>query len=98
MTNMNLSYNFRIGPETLWLIGGTVLGTMLVDLSGRLLALEGWPTLDTWQAWVLAISFNGFRTLVGAIIAAATGGFQMPGETKEQDAAEGGGAITGPQE
>lgn len=94
---MKLEYNFRIGPETLWLIGGTVVGTMLVDLSGRLLSIEGWPALDTWQAWALAITFNGFRTGIGAIIAFATGGFQTPGETKEQDAAEGGGAITGPQ-
>lgn len=81
---MNLSYNFRIGPETLWLVGGTVIGTMLIDLAGRLTNFEQWPTLDTWQAWALAISFNGFRTGLGAIIAAFTGGFQKPGETKEE--------------
>lgn len=78
---MKLQYNFRIGPETLWLVGGTVLGTMLIDLAGRVFSIAEWPTLDTWQAWLLAISFNGFRTLIGAFLAAVTGGgFQAPGE------------------
>lgn len=74
-------YNFRLAPEALWLIANTVLGTLLVDLLGRLLAIEAWPTLDTLQAWGAALALSAVRTLLGAILAAATGGqFLRPKE------------------
>ena len=68
---MNWQYNFRIGPETLWLIGGTVLGTLLVQIAADM------------AGWGIALAISAVRTLIGALLAAATGGgFQMPGEPK----------------
>jgi hypothetical protein len=78
---VNIQYNFRIGPEAVWFIVNTVVGTVLVDVAGRLAGLEGFPTLDTLQAWGAAIGVAAVRTLLGAILAAATGGgFQGPGQ------------------
>ena len=77
-------YNFRLAPEALWLIVNTVLGAVLVDVLGRLAGLEGFPTLDTVAAWGGAIGVAAIRTLLGALLAAATGGgFQGPGERKD---------------
>ena len=84
---MTVSYNFRLAPEAIWFIVNTVLGAILVDVVGRLAGLEAFPTLDTLGAWGSAIAIAAIRTLLGAILAAATGGgFQGPGETKEEDA------------
>jgi hypothetical protein len=81
-----VTYNFRLAPEALWLIVNTVLGAVLVDVVGRLAGLEAFPTLDTIGAWASAIAIAAIRTALGALLAAATGGgFQGPGETKEQD-------------
>lgn len=75
-----LYYNFRIGPETVWFLLTTVAGSFLVDIVGRLLGVEGWPTLDTWQAWVSTASFAAVRTGLAALLAVVTGGgFQGPG-------------------
>jgi hypothetical protein len=85
-----MTYNFRLAPEAIWLIVNTVLGTLLVDLLGRLAGLDGFPTLDTLSAWGAALTLAAIRTALGALLAAATGGgFQGPGETKEADAADG---------
>lgn len=85
---MNVTYNFRLAPEAVWFIVNTVVGTVLVDLAGRLAGIEGFPTLDTLQAWGAAIAISAVRTTLGAILAAATGGgFQGPGVTKESDGA-----------
>lgn len=74
-------YNFRLAPEAIWLIVNTVLGAILVDLTGRLAGLDAFPTLDTLQAWGAAIAISAVRTFLGALLAAATGGgFQKPGE------------------
>ena len=83
---MNIQYNFRLAPEAVWFIVNTVLGAVLVDIVGRLAGLEAFPTLDTLGAWGSAIGIAAIRTLLGAILAAATGGgFQAPGEPKESD-------------
>jgi hypothetical protein len=83
---MNIQYNFRLAPEAVWLIANTVLGAVLIDVLGRLANLDAFPTLDTVGAWAGAVGIAAIRTLLGAILAAATGGgFQGPGETKEID-------------
>lgn len=83
---MNVSYNFRLAPEAVWFIVNTVVGAVLVDLLARLAGLEALPTLDTLGAWGAAIAIAAIRTLIGAVLAAATGGgFQSPGEPKPTD-------------
>jgi hypothetical protein len=80
---MKLEYNFRIAPEAMWFIVNTVIGAVLVDVLGRLAGLDGFPTLDTLSAWGSAIAIAAIRTLLGALLAAATGGgFQAPDEPK----------------
>jgi hypothetical protein len=79
---VNFQYNFRLGPETLWLIGGTVLGTLLVQIAAD---MAGWgdtvPPLDDLAGWGIALAISAVRTLIGALLAVATGGgFQMPGQ------------------
>lgn len=81
---MNISYNFRLAPEALWLIGSTVIGTVLVQV---LADVAGWgnviPPLDDLRSWAIGLGIGAVRTLIGAILAAATGGgFQAPGEPK----------------
>jgi hypothetical protein len=79
----NVTYNFRLAPEAVWLIVNTVLGAVLIDVLGRLAGLDAFPTLDTIGAWAGAIGIAAIRTLLGAILAAATGGgFQAPGVPK----------------
>lgn len=73
-------YNFRLAPEAIWFIINTVVGAVLVDLAGRLVGLEGLPTLDTVGAWGAAILVAAIRTAIGALLAVATGGFQSPGQ------------------
>ncbi len=74
-------YNFRIAPEAIWLIVNTVIGTALVEL---LLQVTKWQEvggLDNWQTWATGFAFGLVRTLIGAVLAAATGGaFVKPGE------------------
>lgn len=81
MTNRPL-YNFRLAPEAVWLIINTVLGVLVVELLAfvtGLTTLPGWDDLQTWGA-TLAIAL--VRSLLGAILTAATGGaFLKPGET-----------------
>ena len=67
-------YNFRIAPEAIWLIVNTVIGTALVEL---LLQVTKWQEvggLDNWQTWAVGFAFGLVRTLIGAVLAAATGG------------------------
>lgn len=66
-------YNFRIGPEALWLIGNTVLGTALVEIAS---AAAGWQTngFDNLETWATGFAFGLVRTLIGAVLASATGG------------------------
>lgn len=78
---MTIQYNFRLAPEAVWFIVNTVAGAVLVDVVGRLAGLSAFPTLDTLGAWGAAITVAAIRTLIGAVLAAATsGGFQAPGD------------------
>lgn len=80
---MNLSYNFRLGPEALWLIVNTVIGTILVQLIADLANINAVGDLGDIKAWLVGLGFGAVRTLIGAVLAAATGGgFQQPGEPK----------------
>lgn len=73
---MNIQYNFRLGPEAVWLIINTVIGAALTTLLTTDFTNLGDPT-----AWALGFAIALGRTLIGAVLAAATGGgFQKPGE------------------
>ena len=74
---MNFQYNFRLGPEALWLVLNMVVGTLLVEIVST-----DFTTITDWKGWALgfAIGLLG-RTIPGALLAVATGGgFQKPGE------------------
>lgn len=78
---MKLFYNFRLAPEAIWLVVNTVLGSILVDLAAKLLNVNSPTDLGDLSTWGWGLLFGSVRTLVGAILAAATGGgFQTPGE------------------
>ncbi len=77
---MPVLYNFRIAPEAIWLIINTVIGTALVELAAGLLNFQtnGFANIETWAT---GFAFGLARTLIGAILAAATGGqFLAPGK------------------
>ncbi len=70
------AYNFRLAPEALWLIVNTVIGAALTTL----LATD-FTSITDYKAWLIGFGIALVRTLIGAILAAATGGgFQKPGE------------------
>lgn len=74
-------YNFRIAPEAIWLIVNTVIGTALVELLLQVTQWQETGGLDNWQSWAVGFAFGLVRTLLGAVLAAATGGaFLGPGE------------------
>ncbi len=80
-------YNFRLAPEAIWLIINTVIGTVLVDLLAGLANVSSVGDLGDWQTWLVGLAFGAVRTLLGAILAAATGGvFLKPGEVPDQPA------------
>ena len=70
-------YNFRLGPEAMWLILNAVIGTVLIEVIGT-----DFAAVTDWKAWAISFGIGVLgRTLPAAILAAATGGgFQMPGE------------------
>lgn len=73
---MNIQYNFRLGPEALWLILNTVLGAILTTL-----LTTDFTTIADWKAWAIGFAVSAGRTAIGAILATATGGgFQGPGQ------------------
>ena len=70
------AYNFRISAEGLWLIVNTVIGAALTTLLTTDVA-----NITDWKAWALGFGISLARTLIGAVLAAATGGqFLKPGE------------------
>ena len=75
-----LSYNFRLGPEALWLVANTVLGALLVEVAGAVAGWTAFPGWDDLQTWGAALLLSMIRTTIGAVLAAVTGGFQLPGE------------------
>lgn len=69
-------YNFRLGPEAIWLIINTVIGALLTTL-----ATTNFTSITDLKAWAIGLGIALARTLIGAVLAAATGGgFQKPGE------------------
>ena len=71
-----MAYNFRLGPEAIWLVINTVIGTILVELS-----TTDFTAIADWRGWAVGFGLAAVRTLIGAVLAAATGGgFQKPGE------------------
>jgi hypothetical protein len=69
-------YNFRLGPEAVWLIVNTVIGAVLTTLM-----TTDFTSITDYKAWLIGLAIAAGRTLIGAILAAATGGgFQKPGE------------------
>lgn len=79
----SLYYNFRLGPEAVWLIVNTVIGTILVQVLADIANINSVGDLGDIKAWLTGLAFAAVRTLIGAILAAATGGgFQAPGEPK----------------
>ena len=83
--NGGIAYNFRIGPEALWLIGNTVIGALLTTL-----LTTDFTSITDWKAWAIGLAVSASRTLIGALLAAASGGgFQKPGEP---------GPLTGPSD
>ena len=79
-----LYYNFRLGPEAIWLVVNTIIGTVLVQV---LADLMNWgsvvPPLTDLKAWAVGLGIGAVRTGIGALLAVATGGgFQGPGDPK----------------
>lgn len=78
---MTFQYNFRLAPEAVWLIVNTVIGTILVQVLADLANINSVGDLGDVKAWITGLAFAAVRTLIGAVLAAATGGgFQAPGE------------------
>lgn len=71
-----IAYNFRLGPEAIWLIVNTVIGAVLTTL-----LTTDFTSITDLKAWAIGLGIAAARTLIGAVLAAATGGgFQKPGE------------------
>lgn len=78
---MNIEYNFRLAPEAVWLVVNTVIGAALTTL-----VATDFTAITDWKAWAIGFGIALVRTLLGAILAAATGGgFQPPNVPKEAD-------------
>jgi hypothetical protein len=77
---VKLTYNFKLGPEAIWLIVNTVIGTVLVELLANLANLSTLPGWGDLQLWAGTLGVSAVRTLIGALLAAATssGGFNQP--------------------
>lgn len=76
----NPLYNFRLAPEAIWLIVNTVLGTLLVELMAGLAGFQNGDLTDL-RTWGIGLAYGLARTLIGAVLAAATGGqFLKPGQ------------------
>jgi predicted phage tail protein len=76
---MNIRYNFRLAPEAICLIVNTVLGAVLIEAAAFFMGMSELPAWDDFRAWLIALGLSAIRTLIAAVIAAATDGFQGPG-------------------
>lgn len=75
-----MTYNFRIGPEAVWLIVNTVLGTLLVEAIAFFADLSTLPGAGDLRTWIATLSVALIRTALGALLAVVTGGgFSKPG-------------------
>jgi hypothetical protein len=78
---MNFQYNFRLGPEAVWLVVNTVIGSVLVELVAGLMNVNSPTDIGDLSTWGWGLLFGAVRTGLGALLAVATGGgFQKPGE------------------
>lgn len=79
-----LYYNFRIGPEAVWLIVAAIGSAILTELMST-----DYTAIVDWKAYALGLfGMLIFRTVPAAILAVLSGGgFQKPGETAEQEPA-----------
>lgn len=74
---MNLRYNFRVVPESFWLLFNVVVSTVLLTIIGTDFSVAGF----NFQSWAVALGVSlATRTVPAALIALATDGFQMPGQ------------------
>lgn len=82
-----LYYNFRVGPEGMWLIVSSIGGALLLGLY-----TTDFSTITDWKAWSIGFMLNLlFRTAPGAILAVVTGGgFQLPGQPAANEPPAGG--------
>lgn len=70
------AYNFRLAPEAIWLIVNTVIGAVLT-----IILTTDFEGITDYRAWLVGFGISVLRTLIGAILAAATGGaFLGPGQ------------------
>lgn len=77
-----ISYNFRLGPEAVWLVVNTVVATALLQI-----VATDFQSVTDLGAWATGFGIGLLsRTIPAAIIAAASGGFQKPGEPGPQPA------------
>ena len=76
-----MKYNFRLGPEAVWLIVNTVLGALLVEAIAFVGGASSFPGVDEWSTWAGTLAVALIRTALGALLAVVTGGgFQTPGQ------------------
>jgi hypothetical protein len=81
-----LYYNFRLGPEAMWLVVNTVIGTVIVEVLAGLIGVNKPGDIADPSSFLWGLLFGGVRTALGAILAMATGGgFQNPGEPAENE-------------
>ena len=74
-------YNFRLAPEAIWLIVNTVLGVLVVEALAFVTGLQTLPGWDDLKTWAATLGVALVRSLLGAILTAATGGaFLAPGQ------------------
>ena len=76
---MNIRYNFRIGPETFWLLFNVVVSTILLDVLATDFTVAGFDIAGWGVGLGIALIT---RTIPAALIALATDGFQAPGVPK----------------
>lgn len=72
-----ISYNFRIVPETTWLLVATIGTALLTELY-----TTDYQAITDWRAYVAGLAgMLLFRTIPAAILAVVSGGgFQLPGQ------------------
>ena len=74
----NIRYNFRVVPELVWPVFAAVAGAFLTEL-----LTVNYTAISDWRAWAWGfLAHLAFRTIPAAILAAATDGFQLPGQQR----------------
>lgn len=78
----SLYYNFRLGPEAVWLIVAAIGSALLTELMAT-----DYNAIVDWKAYAWGLfGMLIFRTIPAAILAVLSGGgFQKPGEPAEKE-------------